>query len=151
LALSIIGADPEYGGVICLEEPENGIHPARIPAIVELLNQMVVDTSIAIGADNPLRQIIINTHSPLVIQRLQTEDIIVSQAYRRDGASLSTYSPVVGTWRAKMAMESEGSVIPVAFGALLAYLAEDDPVDKKIVGKLNVKQDYKHQLGLSLN
>lgn len=151
LALSIIGADPTFGGVICLEEPENGIHPARIPAIVELLSQMVVDVALPIGSDNPLRQIIINTHSPLVIQRLQTEDVIVSQAYRRDGASLSTFSPVIGTWRARIAAESSGKVHPVAFGALLAYLAEDDESDKAIVGKLNVKQEYRHQLGLSLN
>jgi len=151
LALAIIGADPAFGGVICLEEPENGIHPARIPAIVELLEQMVVDVKIGIEADNPLRQIIINTHSPLVIQRLQTEDIVVSEAYRRDGASLSTFSPIVGTWRAKMAEESDGVVRPVAFGALLAYLAEDDATDKAILGKLNVIQEYKHQLGFSLN
>lgn len=151
LALSIIGADPEFGGVICLEEPENGIHPARIPAIVELLSQMVVDPTGSVNQENPLRQIIINTHSPLVIQRLQTEDIVVCQAYRRDGASLSTFSPVVGTWRAKVAVESDGKVRSVAFGALLAYLADDDTHEKAIVGKHNVKQDYKHQLDLTLS
>ncbi len=148
LALSIIGADPAFGGVICLEEPENGIHPARIPAIVELLSQMVVDTKVVIGPENPLRQIIINTHSPLVIQRLQTEDIIVSQAYRRDGASLSTFSPIIGTWRSGGDEEPATQVRGVAFGALLAYLAEDDVLDKSIIGKLNVIQEYKHQLGL---
>jgi predicted ATPase len=151
LALSIIGADPEFGGVICLEEPENGIHPARIPAIVELLGQLVVDAKLPIDSDNPLRQVIINTHSPLVIQRLQTEDVVVSQAYKRDGASLSTFSPIVGTWRAKIAIESSGVVKPVAFGALMDYLAEDDAVDKGIVGKLNLIQEYRHQLGFELN
>lgn len=151
LALSIIGADPEFGGVICLEEPENGIHPARIPAIVELLSQMVVDVENSISLENPLRQIIINTHSPLVIQRLQTEDIIVSQAYRRDGASLSTFSPIIGTWRDKSSEEGVGNVHSVAFGALLAYLAEDDPHDKEITGKFNVMQEYRHQLGLGLD
>ncbi|MES2325522.1 MAG: AAA family ATPase [Pseudomonadota bacterium] len=152
LALSIIGVDTEHGGVICLEEPENGIHPARIPAIVELLNWMAVDIGTSVDDENPLRQIIVNTHSPLVIQRLQTEDIIVSQAYRRDGATLSTFSPVIGTWRARLAEESKKTEVrPVAFGALLAYLAEDDTIDKGIAGKLNVMQEYRHQLGFPLN
>ncbi|SFM30434.1 AAA family ATPase [Rugamonas rubra] len=151
LALSIIGADPAFGGVICLEEPENGIHPARIPAIVELLRQMVVDLDSQISPDNPLRQIIINTHSPLVIQRLQTEEVIVSQVSRRDGASLSTFSPLIGTWREKMTNESGGNVHAVAFGALLAYLAEDDPNEKTVIGKANVMQEFRHQFDLQLN
>ena len=150
LALSIIGLDTERNGVICLEEPENGIHPARIPAIVELLRWMAVDTEETAGEDNPLRQIIVNTHSPLVIQRLPLEDIIVLQAYKRDGATLSTFSPVVGTWRARLAQDSSHAVKPVAFGALMAYLAQDDTVEPGIAGKLNALQEFKHQLQLTL-
>ena len=37
LALAVLEMDPETQGLLCLEEPENGIHPARIPAILELL------------------------------------------------------------------------------------------------------------------
>lgn len=144
LALAIIGSDPDAGGVICLEEPENGIHPARIPAIVELLGNMAVDPQYAIGPDNPLRQIIINTHSPLVIQRLQTESIIVSQAYKSDGASLSLFCPILGTWRTKSGIAAEDSA--VTFGALLDYLdaGEDEEAEP---GKENVAQLY-HQLEL---
>ena len=148
LALAIIGVDSESGGVICLEEPENGIHPARIPAIVELLNQMAVDPDVGTGPENPLRQIIINTHSPLVIQKLKLDDIVVSQAYRRDGASLSTFSPIEKTWRANAVIESQGSTQSVAFGALLAYLAQDDTTEEDISGKLNIKKEFKHQLDL---
>lgn len=148
LALAIIGADPDAGGVICLEEPENGIHPARIPAIVELLSQMAVDPRYAVDEDNPLRQIIINTHSPLVIERLQLDNLIVSQAYQRDGASLSTFSPIQNTWRDNFVADHNDVAKPVGFGALLAYLAEDDVLEKGISEKLNVKQVYKHQLDL---
>jgi len=147
LALSIISADGEAGGVICLEEPENGIHPARIPAIVELLSQMAVDTRYPVGEDNPLRQIIINTHSPLVIERLKLDNLIVSQAYRRDGASLSTFSPIQNTWRDAFSDASKGAK-PVGFGALMAYLAHDDVSEKGITEKLNILQEYKHQLSL---
>lgn len=142
LALAIIGADPEAGGVICLEEPENGIHPARIPAIVELLSDMAVDPEYSVGLDNPLRQIIINTHSPLVIQKLRTESIVVSQAYKRDGASLSLFCPILGTWRTKSALKGDES--PVTFAALLDYLGPKDP-SISIPGKENVAQLF-HQL-----
>jgi predicted ATPase len=147
LALAIIGADGEAGGVICLEEPENGIHPARIPAIVELLNQMAVDTRYPVDEHNPLRQIIINTHSPLVIERLKLDNLIVSQAYKRDGASLSTFSPIQSTWRDAFADAAKGTR-PVGFGALMAYLAHDDVSEEDITSKLNILHEFKHQLSL---
>ncbi|HAT30386.1 MAG TPA: ATPase [Janthinobacterium sp.] len=147
LALAIIGADAQSGGVICLEEPENGIHPARIPAIVELLGEMAVDPDFAIGPDNPLRQIIINTHSPLVIQRLQTDHIIVSQAYKHDGALLSTFSPIVGTWREKGGPDPKLDDMSVTFGALIDYLGQDDSSEEES-GKNNIKQMFKNQLEL---
>jgi predicted ATPase len=137
LALAIIGADPDAGGVICLEEPENGIHPARIPAIVELLGGMAVDPDYPIGSDNPLRQIIINTHSPLVIQKLQTENIIVSQSYRNDGASLSLFCPILGTWRTKNPVQ--GAEDSVTFQALLDYINAEDK-SKPTPGKESVAQ-----------
>lgn len=147
LALAIIGADPEAGGVICLEEPENGIHPARIPAIVELLSQMAVDPRYSVGTDNPLRQIIINTHSPLVIERLPLDSLIVSQAYKLDGASLSTFSPIQNTWRAASA-ESSSTGRPVGLGSLLAYLSQDDLAEESVTDRPNLRQAYKHQLSL---
>jgi predicted ATPase len=144
LALAIIGADPDAGGVICLEEPENGIHPARIPAIVELLGDMAVDPQYAIGPDNPLRQIIINTHSPLVIQKLQTQDIIVSQSYKSDGASLSLFCPVLGTWRTKSSLKAEEE--SVTFGALLDYLGQNETENEEVIpGRENIAQMF-HQL-----
>nr|WP_315396301.1 AAA family ATPase [uncultured Duganella sp.] len=147
LALAIIGADPEAGGVICLEEPENGIHPARIPAIVELLSQMAVDPRYPVGPDNPLRQIIINTHSPLVIEQLQLDNLIVSQAYKFDGASLSTFSPIQHTWRDASA-EATSTGKPVGLGSLMAYLSQDDVPEQDIAEKRNLRQAYKHQLSL---
>ena len=66
LALVVLEMDPETDGVLCLEEPENGIHPARIPAILQLLRDIAVETSEPAGPDNPLRQVIVNTHSPAV-------------------------------------------------------------------------------------
>ena len=37
LALTVLSIEPGSRGVICMEEPENGIHPERIPAMIQLL------------------------------------------------------------------------------------------------------------------
>lgn len=146
LALSIIGADPESGSVICLEEPENGIHPARIPAIVSLLYQMAVDTAFAVDDGNPLRQIIINTHSPLVVKHIAAEDIIISQAYKREGASLSVFRPIQNTWRSE-----KPDTQTAAFGALLDYLQIGGEEESAPNGRAGLSQQYKHQLDLLNN
>jgi len=63
LALTLLELDPEATGLLCLEEPENGIYPDRIPAMLRLLRDIATDTEEPLGDDNPLRQVIINTHS----------------------------------------------------------------------------------------
>lgn len=64
IALSILQMDPEFEGVICFEEPENGIHPVKMTEMFRLLRDLTVDPSHPIGGDNPLQQVIVNTHSP---------------------------------------------------------------------------------------
>jgi predicted ATPase len=34
LALAVLERDPNAQGLLCLEEPENGIHPERIPVML---------------------------------------------------------------------------------------------------------------------
>ncbi len=143
LALAIIGADADAGGIICLEEPENGIHPARIPAIVELLYQMAVDKTAPVDESNPLRQIIVNTHSPLVIQAIASEDIVVSQGYKHDGATLSVFYPIENTWRSK----PEGTTT-VAFGALIDFLQNRGNPLTHVNGRIRLDDVFKTQLNL---
>ena len=57
LALAVLDLDPNAGGLICMEEPENGIHPERIPAILRLLQDIACDVDEPVGPDNPLRQV----------------------------------------------------------------------------------------------
>ena len=59
-----------------MEEPENGIHPANIEAMVDLVRDLAVDAQDAPSADNPFRQIIINTHSPYVVQLVDPQDLL---------------------------------------------------------------------------
>ncbi len=64
LALCILEYDPQHTGLLCFEEPENGIHPFRIKAMAALLKDLSADF---MDPEMPLRQIIVNTHSPILV------------------------------------------------------------------------------------
>ncbi len=78
LSLCILLYDDKYRGLLCFEEPENGIHPFRISTMVELLRAL--STSFEKG--DTLRQVIVNTHSPVFLRVLAShfndEDVFVS-------------------------------------------------------------------------
>lgn len=79
LALAVLALDSSALGVICLEEPENGIHPERIAAMLELLQDIAVDVTGPVGEDNPLRQVIVNTHSPAVVHLVPPESLLIAE------------------------------------------------------------------------
>ena len=121
LALAVLEMDPETQGVLCLEEPENGIHPARIPAILRLLRDIAVDTSELAGPDNPLRQVIVNTHSPAVFQEVPDDSVVFVKTReamdeQRRLFRQARFYCLSDTWRAK------ADARLVARGDLLAYL-----------------------------
>jgi predicted ATPase len=122
LALALLELDPKFQGLICMEEPENGIHPARIPAILRLLQDIAVDVREAVGPDNPLRQVIINTHSPAVVAQIPESSLIFADVRRAHTSKQKDYGKVFfsvpeGTWRAKYGSQ----VFPK--GMLMPYLA----------------------------
>ena len=96
LALCIINNDPEVLGLICMEEPENGIHPERIEAMVQLVRGLAVDADRAPGESNPFRQVIVNTHSPLFVQLQKAEDLLFAKSV--------TVRGVTGTPRRTMSL-----------------------------------------------
>ncbi|MDR0893963.1 MAG: AAA family ATPase [Prevotellaceae bacterium] len=67
LVLCILLVDEQHRGLLCFEYPENGIHPFRIKAMAYLLKDMSMDLE---QPDELLRQIIINTHSPELLQEI---------------------------------------------------------------------------------
>lgn len=67
LALCILQYDDKHTGLLCFEEPENGVHPFRIKDMVNLLKDLCTDFS---NAEIPLRQVIINTHSPVLVNSI---------------------------------------------------------------------------------
>ena len=67
LALCILEYDTKHKGLLCFEEPENGIHPLRIEAMAKLLKSLSLDFK---DTDMPLHQVIVNTHSPVLVSRI---------------------------------------------------------------------------------
>lgn len=128
LALSVISGDPDAGRLICLEEPENGIHPSRIPAILNLLQSIAVDADEATDPlSNPFRQVIINTHSPSVVSSLPADALIITRVLREDGANIAEFCCIEGTWRAKRDGVLIKSMRVISKSDLLDYLT-DEPI-----------------------
>lgn len=122
LALATLELDTENPGIICLEEPENGIHPERIPAMLALLQDIATDTDDPISPDNPLRQVIVNTHSPTVVAQIPDDSLLVAELFEtvKDGARFKSvrFSSLSDTWRQKA--PEQRSV--VTKGKLMSYL-----------------------------
>jgi predicted ATPase len=123
LALAVLSIDPDSRGVICMEEPENGIHPERIPAMIQLLRDLTTDTQERepAGPGNPLRQVIINTHSPSVVMQVPDDSLVMAEPveFTQNGRSFKALQLrcLPDTWRDKM-----GDSKPISKGRLLAYL-----------------------------
>lgn len=120
LALCIIAVDTESVGLLCMEEPENGIHPGRIHAMVNLVRRLAVDPTQPPGPDNPLRQVLVNTHSPYFVQYQDPDDLLLAlpTTLRRGESTTTTVRlvPLADTWRAR-----SGSTT-VSRGAIIEYL-----------------------------
>ena len=79
LALSVLELDPKATGLICVEEPENSIHPSRIPLILRLLQDIATDVTLPSGPDNSLCQVIVNTHSTSVVQEIFDNTLLIAE------------------------------------------------------------------------
>jgi predicted ATPase len=118
LALAILQASQAGPSLLCLEEPENGIHPERIPEMIDLLRQIAVDVREPAGPDNPMRQVIINTHSPAVVNVVPQDTLVIAEPHEvaRQGrrTRLLKLRGLNKTWRA----DTNGASIRT----ILAYL-----------------------------
>ena len=103
IALALMLVDIRDRAVLCIEEPENGIHPSRVPNLTDLLRDYAVDVEEPVAPDNPLRQVTVNTHSPEVVRQFPYDDIIfVEHALTRQHGPISVFRPVTGTWRTNL-------------------------------------------------
>lgn len=127
LALATLELDTENPEIICLEEPENGIHPERIPAMLNLLQDIATDTDDPIGPDNPLRQVIVNTHSPAVVAQIPDGSLLVAELAEtvKDDMRFKSvrFSCLSNTWRQKTPEQTP----TVSKGKLISYLNPIEP------------------------
>ena len=148
LALAVLAEDPEAMGLVCVEEPENGIHPGKIPVLLRLLQSMATNPFEHLSATNPLRQVIITTHSPLVMNQLSREDVLLAES--RDVAQPEDARSSEGLVLLAMPDTWRASLMPVASpGAFQQYsvlpgrprprvrAAEDDEANLPIFGDWN--------------
>jgi predicted ATPase len=73
LALLAILSPQNPASVICIEEPENGVHPKRLRHMARLLQNA-----------SEKRQIIANTHSALLLDYFDSEKIGIVQCFKKD-------------------------------------------------------------------
>jgi predicted ATPase len=122
LALAVLAQDPDASGLLCLEEPENGIHPERIPAMIRLAQDLATDTTEPVGPANPLRQVIVNTHSPAVIREMADDRLLIAErrpdAMNGQKPARLVFSCLRETWRQK----AQEAVHTVPRDQLAAYL-----------------------------
>jgi predicted ATPase len=96
LALLAILNDPDRQGTLCFEEPENGVHEGRVARLVEFLR-----SAAQISSEPGINsfQVLINTHSPKVMEALRDDEIVAADA-------VATIDPVSGTRSTKTRMRT---------------------------------------------
>ncbi|MEU7886916.1 AAA family ATPase [Microbispora bryophytorum] len=62
--------DPDHAGVLLIEEIENGLHPSRLAELLRRIQGRVTDLDDPECVNRPLRQVILTTHSPVVVSEL---------------------------------------------------------------------------------
>ena len=70
LALTLPAYVPELDGIFLVEEPENGIHPRAVETMFQSLSSVL-------GA-----QVLIATHSPIVLNLVDPKDVL---CFAKDG------------------------------------------------------------------
>lgn len=105
LALAILAEDPRARSLLCIEEPENGVHPERLDSMANLVRDLAVDADDEPEDGNAIRQAMLATHSPYFLQLQNKEDVLLARevVQRNDGGSIRLLRcyPLEKTWRAR--------------------------------------------------
>lgn len=75
--------EPDTPGVLAFEEPENGINPRRLDALLQVLLGLVTDPAAADLPDKPLSQLLVTSHSPLLLLKLPPRNLLVIDSVSR--------------------------------------------------------------------
>ena len=133
LVLCILQYDDKHTGLLCFEEPENGIHPFRMRAMAQLLKDLSADFT---DLDLPLRQVIVNTHSPGLISQLfqlssistvsvwlsKLHSLITDIDQRRIKIKISRMSPVSNSYQQMPLFPISDSERKLTMSEVIRYL-----------------------------
>lgn len=126
LALLTALYDPDEGGLICFEEPENGIYPQRLVHLIEQLQSLVehsLQTRLESGGGK-LQQLLLSSHSPIILKALRTtrpdQTVFIDQVTRTTDDQRSRVS------RARLVRtDSQGIISDAAVTAALSRAEVD--------------------------
>ena len=106
LALVALSEESFGNAVICIEEPANSVHRAKLDTMNRLLHDIAVDVEGKVDFDNPLRQVIVATHSPYFVQLQNPDDLTLAKNPGVGSASGNAISPLkcyplTDSWRSR--------------------------------------------------
>lgn len=133
LALVALSETVNESMVLCMEEPENGIHPAKLNAMNRLLQNIAVDPGEVVAPDNPLRQVIVATHSPYFVQLQNRNDLVLAKNPAVRSAAGNAVFPLKccslrGSWRDRSGNDRERKSSGVGPLDLQSYIAPPEYV-----------------------
>jgi predicted ATPase len=129
LGLLTVLNDPARNEVVCFEEPENGVHPGRIAVLLDYLRNLVTDPAhTEQEPGEPLNQLIVTTHSPVVVANLRPgEGVFFDLAQTSGGGRISDRHtrarPIAQAWQATL----DDVQSAVSSGEVEDYLATAQP------------------------
>ena len=117
IALALIPSIRDRG-LLCIEEIENGTHPSIMPALVDVLRDYAVDAGQPVGSANPLRQVVVSTHSPEVARQLSVNEVVFAERGVTSGRPPAcVFRHIQGTWR-----DGDTTTLPVGARALADFV-----------------------------
>ena len=105
LALAALAHAPDPPSLLCIEHPETGLGVGSLDVLNSILHKMAADAHQEIGENNSLRQVIVVSQSPHLLQLQSTQDLLLAQPSpaTMTNSSQSGYPlrclPHTGTWR----------------------------------------------------
>ena len=94
LTLTLLPYLAETPNLIAVEEPENGIHPQAIMAVMQSLSSLYYS------------QVLVSSHSPIVLADTRKENLLCAQLSRSGGVEIITGDkhPHLQSWRGEISL-----------------------------------------------
>jgi predicted ATPase len=144
LACAVLELMPQ-AGLICWENPELGLHPGHLPQVLEILQELSIDPAQPVTPANPLRQVIISSQSPTVVQQVPADSLVVAdlQDTEQHGQhwQQASFCYLPHTWRQAADFSRTQIVAPSALGSYLNPIPSPAANHQRVVDRLDLQRD----------